>query len=153
MGINLICIGKIKESYLREGILEYQKRLKPFCDFKIIELKEFNSNDIVKNISEEEKLILNNIREQDYVITLEILGQNLSSEDLAKKIKDILVYHSSDIVFVIGGSNGLGEKVLQRSDFRLSFGLNTYPHQLMRLIFMEQVYRVFMINNNTKYHK
>lgn len=153
MAINLICIGKIKESYLQEGILEYQKRLKPFCDFKIMELKEFNTTDIEKNILEEEKLILNSIKDQDFVITLEILGRNLSSEELASKIHDTLLYTSFDISFVIGGSNGLGKRVLQRSNFALSFGRNTYPHQLMRLIFVEQLYRSFMINNNTKYHK
>lgn len=153
MAINIICIGKIKESYIREGILEYQKRLKPFCDLKIIELKEFNTKDIEKNILEEEKLILNTVKEQDFVIALEITGQNLSSEQLASKIHDILVYTASDISFVIGGSYGLGPRILKRSNFALSFGKNTYPHQLMRLIFLEQLYRSFMINNNTKYHK
>lgn len=153
MNIKVICIGKIKEKYLVDGIDEYKKRLQAFCDLDIIELKEFNTDDINKNIESEGDLILNNIKKTDYVIALSIPGKNMSSEDLASMIKDHYTYNSTIITFVIGGSNGLDNRVLQRSNYQLSFGKMTYPHQLMRLILMEQVYRCMMINNNHKYHK
>ena len=153
MNIKLICIGKIKEKYLTDGIEEYRKRLKAFCDFEIIELKEVNTDDINKNIESEGDLILNNIKKTDYVIALSIPGKNISSESFAQMIKEHYTYNSSVITFVIGGSNGLDNRVLQRSNYQLSFGKMTYPHQLMRLILLEQVYRCMMINNNHKYHK
>lgn len=153
MNIKLICIGKIKEKYLTDGIEEYKKRLKAFCDFEIIELKEINTDDINKNIESEGDLILNNIKKNDYVIALSIPGKNISSESFAEMIKEHYTYNSSVITFIIGGSNGLDNRVLQRSNYQLSFGKMTYPHQLMRLILLEQVYRCMMINNNHKYHK
>lgn len=151
--IKLICVGKIKERYLQDGISEYVKRLKPYCDLEIIEIKESTKNEKEKNILEEEKLILQKIKQSDYVVVLEINGVNLSSEDFARKVDELYSYHPGDIVFVIGGSDGLGQEINNRSNYRLSFGKNTYPHQLMRLIFVEQIYRCFMINHNTKYHK
>ena len=153
MNIKLICIGKIKEKYLTDGIEEYRKRLKAFCDFEIIELKEVNTDDINKNIESEGDLILNNIKKTDYVIALSIPGKNISSESFAQMIKEHYTYNSSVITFVIGGSNGLDNRVLQRSNYQLSFGKMTFPHQLMRLILLEQIYRCMMINNNHKYHK
>lgn len=153
MNIKLICIGKIKEKYLVDGIEEYRKRLKLFCDFEIIELKEVNTDDINKNIESEGDLILNSIKKTDYVIALSIPGKNISSEKFAEMIKDHYTYNSSVITFVIGGSNGLDNRVLQRSNYQLSFGKMTFPHQLMRLVLLEQVYRCMMINNNHKYHK
>jgi len=153
MNIKLICIGKIKEKYLIDGIEEYKKRLKAFCDFEIIELKEFNTDDINKNIEFEGELILNSIKKTDYVIALSIPGKNISSESFAEMIKEHYTYNSSVITFIIGGSNGLDNRVLQRSNYQLSFGKMTYPHQLMRMILLEQVYRCMMINNNHKYHK
>lgn len=153
MNIKLICIGKIKEKYLTDGIEEYRKRLKAFCDFEIIELKEVNTDDINKNIESEGDLILNNIKKTDHVIALSIPGKNISSESFAQMIKEHYTYNSSVITFVIGGSNGLDQRVLDRSNYQLSFGKMTYPHQLMRLILLEQVYRCMMINNNHKYHK
>lgn len=153
MNIKIICIGKIKEKYLVDGIEEYKKRLKLFCDLELIELKEVNTDDINKNIESEGDLILNNIKKNDYVIALSIPGKNISSENFAQMIKEHYIYNSSVITFVIGGSNGLDNRVLQRSNYQLSFGKMTYPHQLMRLILLEQVYRCMMINNNHKYHK
>ena len=153
MNIKIICIGKIKEKYLVDGIEEYKKRLKLFCDLELIELKETNTDDINKNIESEGELILNNIKKTDCVIALSIPGKNISSENFAQMIKDHYTYNSSVITFVIGGSNGLDNRVLQRSNYQLSFGKMTYPHQLMRLILLEQVYRCMMINNNHKYHK
>ena len=153
MNIKLICIGKIKEKYLVDGIEEYRKRLKLFCDLELVELKEVNTDDINKNIELEGDAILNNIKKTDYVVALSIPGKNISSESFAQMIKDHYTYNSSVITFVIGGSNGLDDRVLQRSNYQLSFGKMTYPHQLMRMILLEQVYRCMMINNNHKYHK
>jgi len=153
MNIKIICIGKIKEKYLVDGIEEYRKRLKLFCDLELVELKEVNTDDINKNIEAEGDLILNNIKKTDYVIALSIPGKNISSESFAQMIKEHYTYNSSVITFVIGGSNGLDQRVLDRSNYELSFGKMTYPHQLMRLILLEQVYRCMMINNNHKYHK
>lgn len=153
MNIKIICNGKIKEKYLVDGILEYSKRLKLFCDLEILELKETNTDDINKNIEQEGDVILNNIKKTDYVIALSIPGKNISSENMALMIKEHYTYNSSPIVFVIGGSNGLDNRVLQRSNYQLSFGKMTFPHQLMRLILLEQIYRCMMINNNHKYHK
>ena len=153
MDIKIICIGKIKESYLTNAIGEYKKRLKVFCNLEIIELKEFNNVDINKNIELESELILDNIKKTDYVIALSIKGKNISSEDFAEAIKNHYTYNSSTITFVIGGSNGYDNRVLQRANYELSFGKMTFPHQLMRVILLEQVYRCMMINNNHKYHK
>lgn len=153
MNIKIICIGKIKEKYLVDGILEYSKRLKLFCDLEIIELKETNTDDINKNIEQEGDLILNSIKKTDYVIGLSIPGKNISSEAMAEMIKNHYTYNSSPIAFVIGGSNGLDKRVLDRCNYQLSFGKMTFPHQLMRMILLEQIYRCMMINNNHKYHK
>lgn len=153
MNIKIICIGKIKEKYLVDGILEYSKRLKLFCDLEIIELKETNTDDINKNIEQEGDLILNSIKKTDYVIGLSIPGKNISSEAMAEMINNHYTYNSSPIAFVIGGSNGLDKRVLDRCNYLLSFGKMTFPHQLMRMILLEQIYRCMMINNNHKYHK
>lgn len=153
MNIKIICIGKIKEKYLVDGIEEYRKRLKIFCDVELLELKEINTDDINKNIEQEGDLILNNIKKTDYVIALSIPGKNISSENLASMIKEHYTYNSSTMTFIIGGSNGLDNRVLERSNYQLSFGKMTFPHQLMRLVLFEQIYRCMMINNNHKYHK
>ena len=153
MNIKLICVGKIKEKYLVDGIEEYRKRLKLFCDLEVIELKEVNTDDINKNIELEGDLILNNIKKTDHVIALSIPGKNISSEAFAQMMKDHYTYNSTVITFVIGGSNGLDQRVLDRSNYQLSFGKMTFPHQLMRMVLLEQVYRCMMINNNHKYHK
>ncbi|MFA5542533.1 MAG: 23S rRNA (pseudouridine(1915)-N(3))-methyltransferase RlmH [Bacilli bacterium] len=152
MTINLICIGKIKEKYIRDGIEEYLKRLSSSIKVNIIELKEFNTDDTSKNMEEEGKLILNQIS-NDYVVTLEIDGLNIDSVALSEMIFDHYIYNSNVISFIIGGSSGLSDEVKSRSNFKLSFGKMTYPHQLMRLILIEQVYRSFMIKSNSKYHK
>ena len=122
-------------------------------DLEIVELKETNTDDINKNIEQEGELILSNIKKTDYVIALSIKGKNISSEDFAEAIKNHYTYNSSTITFVIGGSNGYDNRVLQRANYELSFGKMTFPHQLMRVILLEQVYRCMMINNNHKYHK
>lgn len=153
MLVKLICVGKIKENYLVSGISEYLKRIKPFCDLVIYEVKEMNTNDINKNIIEEGNLILTNIKNDDFVITLELDGKNISSVELSDLISNHHTYNNSNITFVIGGSDGLSIDVKNKSNYKLSFGKMTYPHQLMRMILLEQIYRAFMIANNKKYHK
>ena len=152
MDINLIVIGKIKEDYLVNAIKEYEKRIKPFCNLKVIELKEFNTGDIDKDLGNEASLILDNIKD-DYVVTLEIEGRELSSVEFSQMIEKHYSYSSKPITFVIGSSFGLSTIVKDRSDFKLSFSKMTFPHQLMRVIFLEQLYRALSIINNMKYHK
>jgi len=153
MKIKVIVVGKIKEQYLTDGINEYRKRLKAFCDLECIELKEINTDDSAKNLKEESVAILNAITENDYVVTLEIKGKELDSVELATMIKNHYIYSPKTMTFVIGSSCGLDSDVIQRSDYHLSFGKMTFPHQVMRLILFEQIYRSMMINNNHKYHK
>jgi len=149
----IICVGKIKEDYLTSGILEYKKRIEGFQKIEILELKEINTPDILKNIESEGQEILSKIKPDDYIITLEIEGKMLNSVELSKNLADLATYGKSKIVFVIGGSNGLSEVVKKRSNYALSFSKMTFPHQLMRLILMEQLYRALTIMNNKEYHK
>ena len=153
MNLELICVGKIKESYLNEAIVEYTKRIKPFTNLIINEIKEINTSDINKNLIEEGKNILKCINQNDYVITLEINGKMIDSNELANLINNHYTYDSRKIIFIIGSSNGLSDEVKNRSDYKLSFSKMTFPHQLMRVIFLEQIYRAFTILNNIKYHK
>lgn len=151
--IKIIAVGKIKEAFYTEAIKEYEKRLKAYTPFEIIEVKEVNTPDIKKNINMEGSNILNQINNDDFVITLEILGKMMDSIELAEYIKDKYTYGNTKLVFVIGGSNGLSDEVKKRSNFKLSFSSFTFPHQLMRVILMEQLYRSFTIINNKEYHK
>ena len=149
----IICIGKIKEKYLIDGINEYKKRIEGYTKFEIVELKEINTLDVSKNIENEGKSILEKIRKEDYIITLEILGNKLDSVAFSKHLEKITTYGTSNIVFIIGGSNGLSDDVKRRSNYKLSFSDMTFPHQLMRLILVEQIYRSLTILNNKEYHK
>lgn len=149
----IICIGKIKEEYLTKGIAEYKKRIDGYTKLEIIELKEYNTPDINKNIENEGKEILDKIRNDDYVITLEIEGDFLDSVSFSKQLEKLSTYGNSKIVFIIGGSNGLSIDVKKRSNYALSFSKMTFPHQLMRLILIEQIYRALTIINNKEYHK
>ena len=151
--LKIVAVGKVKEKFITDGILEYSKRINIFDKFQIIEVKEFNQKDIKRNIQDEAKAILQEITDKDFVVTLEIKGKMLSSEELAEEITKIKNYHSTSIVFVIGGSNGLDQEVINRSNYHLSFSKMTFPHQLMRLILVEQIYRAFTIINNQEYHK
>lgn len=151
--LKIIAVGKVKEKFITDGILEYSKRINIFDKFQVIEVKEFNQKDIKRNMQDEAKAILQEITDKDFVITLEIKGKMLSSEELAEEITKIKNYHSTSIVFVIGGSNGLDQEVINRSNYHLSFSKMTFPHQLMRLILVEQIYRAFTIINNQEYHK
>ena len=151
--IKILCVGKIKERFFTEGIAEYEKRLEAYTKFSIVEVKEVNTNDINKNILEEGKNLLSKITEDEFVVTLEINGKMIDSVELAKLIEEKLTYGFSKITFVIGGSNGLSGDVIRRSNYHLSFSKFTFPHQLMRLILSEQIYRALTIINNKEYHK
>ncbi len=151
--LKILCVGKIKESFIKDGISEYTKRISGYDKIQIVEVKEFNQKTIKQNIYDEGTLLLQEISDKDFVITLEIKGKLLTSEELAEKIIEINNYHSTRIVFVIGGSNGLDDRVIQRSNYHLSFSKFTFPHQLMRLILTEQIYRALTIINHQEYHK
>ena len=150
--IKIICVGKIKEKYLSDAIEEYKKRLSKYTKIEIIEVTDIDnpSKDIV--LLKEKELIEKHIDTRDYVITLEIEGNMLSSEELAKKIDNIF-NTSSTITFIIGGSYGLHNDIKNRSNYKLSFSKLTFPHQLFRVNLLEQIYRTFKINNNETYHK
>lgn len=159
MNVTILAVGKLKEKYWRDAIAEYSKRLKSYCNLQIIEIKEslLRAN---PSAADEEAVktaegtdILNKIKPSDYVITLEIKGKSLSSEALAQKIEALAIDGKSSIVFIIGGSLGLSEEVSRRADFKLSFSAMTFPHQMMRVILLEQIYRSFKINRHEAYHK
>ena len=159
MRITLITVGKIKEKYLKDAIAEYTKRLSKYCKLEIIEVADEKTPDNASEVVEhairvkEAERILRYIKDDAYVITLEINGKQLSSEELADKIDKLGVQGTSHIIFIIGGSIGLGEEVLKKSDFALSFSKMTFPHQLMRVILLEQVYRSYRIISGEPYHK
>ena len=159
MKITLLTVGKIKEKYLKDAISEYAKRLGRYCKLEIIEVADEKTPDQAGETVEEQirdkegERILKYIRDDMYVITLEIDGKMLSSEELADKINMLGIQGQSSVAFVIGGSIGLGREVLKRSDYALSFSKMTFPHQLMRVILLEQVYRSYRIINREPYHK
>ena len=159
MKITILTVGKIKEKYLRDAIAEYSKRLSRYAKLEIIEVADEKTPDnasetVETNIKNKEaERLLKYIRDDAYLITLEIKGKQLTSEELAQKIDTLGVQGTSHIIFVIGGSLGLGEEVLKRSNYALSFSRMTFPHQLMRVILLEQVYRSYRIMNGEPYHK
>lgn len=159
MRITLVTVGKIKEKYLKEAIQEYSKRLSRYCKLEIIEVADEmtpdNASDVVEESirAKEAERLLKHIKDDAYVVTLEINGKQLSSEELAEKIDNLGIQGNSHIVFVIGGSIGLGKEVLNRSNYALSFSKMTFPHQLMRVVLLEQVYRSYRIINGEPYHK
>ena len=148
--ITIIAVGKIKENYLKEAINDYQKRINKYHKINIVELNDINENQ--SSLEKEKDIIMKHIKTKDYVITLDIEGEIIDSVSLSKKINDLFINYSN-IVFVIGGSNGLHEDVKRRSNYSLSFSRLTFPHQLFRVILLEQIYRCFKINNNETYHK
>ena len=159
MKITVIAVGKIKEKYLKDALVEYSKRLSRYCKLEIIEVADEKTPDQASEAAEdlirakEGERILKHIRDDMFVITLEIGGKMLTSEEFADKIETLGVQGKSSIAFVIGGSIGLGKEVLKRSDFALSFSKMTFPHQLMRVVLLEQVYRGYRIMNGEPYHK
>ena len=159
MKITLLTVGKIKETYLEAGIKDYVKRLSRYCKLEILEVADEKTPDgasenLERQIREKEgKRLLNLIRPEAYVITLEIQGKQLSSPELARKLERLGVEGVSHITVVIGGSLGLSDEVIGRADFHLSFSAMTFPHQMMRMILLEQLYRCYRIINGEPYHK
>ena len=159
MKITLVTVGKIKEKFFTDAIAEYSKRLSRYCKLEIIQVADEKTPDKAseneeRQIKEKEgERILAQIKDGAYVIALAIEGQMLSSEQLAAKIEQLGVSGQSQIVLVIGGSLGLSDAVLKRADYKLSFSKMTFPHQLMRVILLEQIYRAYRITNNEPYHK
>ena len=155
MNISIVCVGKVKEKYIIEGINEFLKRMQSFAKMRIIELKE-DGNDNNRNISiekEGEEILKTLEKIGGYNVLLDIQGKNFSSEEMAEEIQRLTVNGVSSINFIIGGSYGVSESVRRASQMKLSFSKMTFPHQLMRLILTEQIYRWFSILKNTKYHK
>lgn len=143
--ITIICVGKIKENYLSLMIDDYKKRVSKYHKINLIELKD-------SNIEEEGNLILKHLNSKDFVITMEIEGNNLSSIAFSRKIDEWLM-NNNNLVFIIGGSNGIDNRVKEKANYHLSFGNNTFPHGVFRALLLEQIYRSFKILNNESYHK
>ena len=157
--ITLICVGKLKEKYLKDAISEYSKRLSRFCN---LEIKEVSDEKTKENMSTAEETLIKDkegeritslIKPDDYVVTLEIEGEMLSSPGLSEKMSGLFISGVSKMTFVIGGSVGLSDDVIKRADYHLSFSKMTFPHQLMRVILLEQIYRSFKIAAGEPYHK
>lgn len=146
--MKIIVVGKLKEKYLQDATNEYLKRLTKYNNINLIEIEDMNDSD--KSLVLESEKILKNISSKDFVVTLEIDGEELTSLTFANKINSWL---GNNLTFVIGSSKGLSEEVIQRSNYRLSFSKMTFPHQLFRVMLLEQIYRSFKILNNEKYHK
>lgn len=159
MEINIISVGKIKEDFFKKAIEEYEKRLKAYCRVNFIELKDesegknLSDKDIDIILDKEGKRILEKIKERSFIIVLDILGRSIDSVEFSKKINDIMLYGISSIDFIIGGSLGISQEVKDKANYSLSFSKFTFPHKLMRVILMEQIYRAFTIINNKTYHK
>ncbi len=159
MEIRIVTVGKIKEKYLNDGIAEYAKRLSRYCKLTFCQVTDEKTpdkasdalNEQIKNT--EAQRLMKQIREPDYVIALALDGNMLDSIELSQKISRLGVEGKSSIAFVIGGSLGLGDEVLRRADYKLSFSKMTFPHQLMQMILLEQIYRSYRIMNNEPYHK
>lgn len=156
MNIKIIAVGKLKEKYTKDAIDEFKKRLGAFCSLSLVEIpaqeiKDENLNEKYKET--EGQKILAAIKPDSYVITLEILGKSLSSEEFAQKIKTLSQEGHNEVVFVIGGANGLSKAVSERANFKLSFSKMTFTHQLIRIFLYEQIYRAFKIINNEAYHR
>ena len=158
IGINIICVGKLKEKYLKDAIDEYSKRLSKYCNLNIIEIDDEmvpgKINDtIAENIKQKEcTKILNAIKKDSYVMALDLRGKQFTSEEFSKKIDDVPVRGFSNITFIIGGTLGLTQEVLNVSNEFISFSKMTFPHQLIRVFLLEQVFRAFKISNNETYH-
>ncbi len=150
--IKIICLGKIKESYISDAIKEYQKRISRYHQLEIIELDDVGLDDKSVVLKKEQEKILKVLNPKDYIITLEIEGKEISSVEFAEKLNSTF-NQNSNITFIIGGSFGLSDEIKKLSNFKLSFSKMTFPHQLFRVILLEQIYRAFKIINNEEYHK
>lgn len=159
MKIKIVCVGKLKEKYFKEAMAEYEKRLSRFCKFKVVEVAAEKAPESLSSAQDEQvkeiegQRILNKIKPKEYVFVTAIKGKERTSEAFAKEIADLTTYGHSELTFVIGGSLGTSPAVNHRADDLLSFGPFTMPHQLMRVVLIEQIYRAFMINSGSPYHK
>lgn len=159
MQIAIITVGKIKEKYLRDAIAEYSKRLSKYCKLTIVEVADEKTPENASELLQEQirekeaERILHAVKKDSYVITLEIEGEMLDSVKFSRKLERLGVSGVGHVTFIIGGSIGLGRSVLERSDYALSFSKMTFPHQLMRVILLEQIYRAYRIMQNEPYHK
>ena len=159
MNVKILCVGKIKEKFYRDAIDEYVKRLSKYCSVSVVEVPDEKTSenasdteiDIVKD--KEGERLLKHINDRDFVIALAILGKQMDSVAFSKYIEDLGIQGKSSLVFVIGGSLGLSDNVLKRADYQISFSKMTFPHQLMRVILSEQIYRAMRIMKNEPYHK
>lgn len=159
MKITVLCVGKVKEKFYRDAIDEFSKRLSRYCKMEVVEVADEKTQEQASDVEirlvkeKEGERLLKNIKEDAYVITLCIDGKQLDSEELSEKMEKLGVQGVSHIYFIIGGSLGLADEVIKRADFKLSFSKMTFPHQLMRVILLEQIYRGYRIMNNEPYHK
>ena len=157
--IDIICVGKIKEQYLKDAVAEYSKRLSKYCSLTITEISDEqvpnNLNDkLAQNIKQiESNHILSHIKRDSYVICLDLKGKQFSSEEFSKKIENIALNDSSNITFIIGGTLGMSDELLKKSNELICFSKMTFPHQLMQMILLEQIYRSYRIINHEPYHK
>ncbi len=150
--IKILCVGKIKEQYWKDALMEYQKRLSKYVKLSIIEVNDCDDNHIPTTLARESELLMRHIEVKDYVVALAIEGNMLSSLEFSEKI-DATFLSYSNLVFVIGGSYGLHQDIKNRANYLLSFSRLTFPHQLFRVVLLEQLYRAYKIKNNESYHK
>lgn len=156
--INIICVGKLKETYLKQAVEEYSKRLKKYCELNIVEISDEQlpskiNDSIIEQVKEKEcKKIMENIRNDSYVIPLDLRGKQYTSEDFSNKIENIQTQGYSNITFIIGGTLGLTNEVLSRANESICFSKMTFPHQLIRVFLLEQIFRGFKISKNETYH-
>ena len=159
MKITIAAVGKLKEKYLKEGMAEYVKRLSRYGDIDLIEVDDEHAPDSLSPAQEaqvkqkEAERLLKRVKEGSYIILLDLAGEQVSSESFASKLENIMISGSSHITFIIGGSLGLDQSLINRADYRISLSKMTFPHQLMRMILLEQVYRAYRIIHNQPYHK
>ena len=158
LNINIVCVGKIKENYLKDAISEYSKRLSKFCNLNIVELSDEKlpsklNDSIINEIKNKEcNKMIQAIKKDSYIICLDLKGKQFSSEEFSEKIDNIALNFNSSITFIIGGTLGLNEEILSLSSEKICFSKMTFPHQLIRLFLLEQLFRAFKISNNETYH-
>ena len=158
LNINIVCVGKIKENYLKDAVYEYSKRLSRFCNLNIIELQDEKlpeklNNSVINEIKNKEcAKMIQAIKKDSYVICLDLKGKEFASEEFSKKLETIALNFNSSITFVIGGTLGLNEEILSMSSEKVCFSKMTFPHQLIRVFLLEQLFRAFKISNNETYH-
>ena len=150
--IKILCVGKIKEKFFKEAILEYLKRISKYSKIEIIEVSDVDLNNKELNLEKERDNLLKHINDKDYIVTLEIEGKQLTSEEFSNTIDKTLINYPN-ITFIIGGSYGIHDDIKNKSNLKLSFSKMTFPHQLFRIILLEQIYRAFKIIKNESYHK